>query len=229
MPRPGHFRELDAEIPDERRALATALRALMTLVGLSLRQAHEELARRNHGCDTSASALSDLLNARIRRPKREVIRALYDLAETVARTNGAPMPVAWEELEDLRLKACEPPAPLCVSCQVSVLPVPPVQGDRQHGKGQWPTALTLLDMKQTRRAEDVAGILRHVGTVGGPAEVAHAVTACRARGLRSEADVILRYAQAGRNGRQLAEIAYEFMRIEDNAMARRVLKMSLAQ
>ncbi|MFI5812802.1 hypothetical protein HEP85_15890 [Streptomyces sp. RPA4-2] len=89
--------------------------------------------------------------------------------------------------------------------------------------------MALLDMKQTRRAEDIAGILRHVGLAGDPAEVAHAVAACRARGLRSEADVILRYVQTGRDGRQLAEIAYEFMKIEDNAMARRVLKMSLAQ
>ncbi|MEU0597976.1 hypothetical protein ABZ484_06920 [Streptomyces sp. NPDC006393] len=229
MPRPGHFRELDAEIPDERKALARALRDLMKVVDLPLRQTHEELARRNHGCDTSASALSDLLNARIHRPKQEVIRALYDLAETAVRTSGATMPVTWEELEDLRLKACEPPALLCTSCQRTVLPVPPAQGDRQHEIGRWPTALTLLDMKQTRSAEDVAGILRHVGMAGGPAEVALAVTACRARGLRSEADVILRYAQTGRDGRQLAEIAYEFMRIEDHAMARRVLKMSLAQ
>ncbi|GHF03269.1 hypothetical protein GCM10014715_69450 [Streptomyces spiralis] len=229
VPRPGHFRELDAEIPDERRALARALRGLMKVVGLSLRQTHEELARRDHSCDTSASALSDLLNARIHRPKGQVIRALYDLAETVARTNGAAMPTTWEELEDLWLKARQPPARLCTNCQRTMLPVPPAQGDRQHGKGQWPTALILLDMKQTRRAEDVAGILRHVGMAGGPAEVAHAVAACRACGLRSEADVILRYAQTGRDGRQLAEIAYEFMRIEDNVMARRVLKMSLAQ
>ncbi|MER6627012.1 hypothetical protein ABT301_02025 [Streptomyces sp. NPDC000987] len=229
MPRPGHFRELDAEIPDGRKVLAEALRSLMTVVGLSLRRTHEELERRNHGCDTSASALSDLLNARIRKPKREVIRALYDLTETVARTSGVSMPVTWQELEDIWLKACELPALLCTSCQASVLPVPSGQGDRQHGKVQWPPALTLLDMKQIRRAEDVAGILRHVGMAGEPAEVAHAVTACRAGGLRSEADVILRYAQTGRDGRQLAEIAYEFMRIEDNAMARRVLKMSLAR
>ncbi|MEU9435741.1 hypothetical protein [Streptomyces sp. NPDC048252] len=229
MPRAGHFRELDAEIPDQRKALTVALRGLVAVVGLSLRQTHEALERRNRGCDTSASALSDLLNARIRRPKPEVIRALYDLAEAAARRNEVSMPITWEELEDLRLKAGEPPALLCTSCQASVLPVPPAQGDRQHGQGEWPTALTLLDMKQTRRAEDVAGILRHVGMTGGPAEVAHAVAACRARGLRSEADVILRYAQTGRDGRQLAEIAYEFMRIEDNGMARRVLKMSLAQ
>lgn len=229
MPRPGHFRELDAEIPDERKALARALRGLMRVVGRSLRQTHEELARRNRGCDTSASALSDLLNARIQRPRREVVRALYDLAETAARTSRAPMPVTWAELEALRLKACEPPALLCTSCQASVLPVPRVRGDRQHGTGEWPTASTLLDMKRTRRAEDVAGILRHVGTTGEPAEVAHAVAACRARGLHAEADLILRYAQTGRDGRQLAEIAYEFMRIEDNAMARRVLRMSLAQ
>ncbi|MET7850505.1 hypothetical protein ABZT48_20225 [Streptomyces avermitilis] len=229
MSRPGHFRELDAEIPDERKALVRALRGLMVVVGLSLRQTHEALERRNRGCDASASALSDLLNARIRRPKREVIRALYDLAEAAARTNDVSMPVTWEELENLRLKACEPPALLCASCQGSVLPVPLARGDRQHGQGQWPTALTLLDMKQTRRAEDVAGILRHVGMAGGPAEVAHAVVECRARGMRSEADVILRYAQTGRDGRQLAEIAYEFMRIEDNTMARQVLKMSLAR
>lgn len=201
----------------------------MKVVGLSLRQTHEELTSRDHGCDTSASALSDLLNARIHRPKEEVIHALYDLAVTAARTSGVPMPVTLEELEDLRLKASEPPALLCPSCQQTVLPVPPAQGDRQHGNGQWPEALALLDMKQTRSAEDVAGILRHVGMAGGPAEVAHAVAACRARGLRSEADLILRYAQTGRDGRQLAEIAYEFLRIEDNVMARRVLKMSLAQ
>ncbi|MGW7041668.1 hypothetical protein ACWGDT_02905 [Streptomyces avermitilis] len=229
VPRAGHFRELDAEIPDERKALVRALRGLMAVVGLSLRKTHEELERRSRGCDASVSALSDLLNARIRRPRQEVIRALYDLAEAAARTNDVSMPVTWEELEDLRLKACELPAHLCASCQARVLPVPRAKGDRQHGQGQWPTVLTLLDMKQTRRAEDVAGILRHVGMAGGPAEVAHAVAACRARGLRSEADVILRYAQTGRDGRQLAEIAYEFMRIEDNTMARRVLKMSLTQ
>ncbi|MEV5731670.1 hypothetical protein [Streptomyces sp. NPDC052292] len=228
MPRPGHFRELDAGIPEERKALAQALRGLMKVVGLSLRQTHEELNRRGHGCDTSASALSDLLNARIHRPKGQVIRALYDLAETAARTSGTAMPVTLEELEDLRLKASEPPALLCPSCQQTVLPVLPGQGDRQHGNGQWPAALALLDMKQTRSAEDVAGVLRHVGMAGGPAEVAAAVAACRARGLRSEADLILRYAQTGRDGRQLAEIAYEFLRIEDNVMARRVLKMSLA-
>lgn len=108
MPRPGHFRKLDAEIPDEGKALARALRGLMAVVGLSLRQTHEALERRNRGCDASASALSDLLNARIRRPKREVIRALYDLAEVAARTNDVSMPVTWGELEDLRLKACEP-------------------------------------------------------------------------------------------------------------------------
>ncbi|MFE2580190.1 hypothetical protein [Streptomyces sp. NPDC059378] len=84
-------------------------------------------------------------------------------------------------------------------------------------------------MKQNRRAEDVAGILRHVGTAGGPTEVAHAVAACRACGLGPEADVILQYAQTGRDVRQLAELAYEFMRIEDNVMARRVLRMSLAR
>lgn len=229
MPRPGRFRELDPEIPDERRALAGALRGLMAVVGLSLRQTHEALEKRNCGCDASASALSDLLNARIRRPKRAVVRALYDLAEAVARAKETSMPVAWAEVEGLWRKACEPPAPLCVSCQALVLPVPSVEGDRQHGRGHWPTAVALLDMKQTRRAEDIAGILRHVGLAGDPAEVAHAVAACRARGLRSEADVILRYVQTGRDGRQLAEIAYEFMKIEDNAMARRVLKMSLAQ
>ncbi|MFJ9734377.1 hypothetical protein ACIRUL_24030 [Streptomyces sp. NPDC101171] len=229
MPRPGHFRELDAAIPEERKAFARALRGLMKVVNLSLRQTHEELARRNHACDTSASALSDLLNARIHRPREEVIHALYDLADTAARMSGAPMPVTWEELEGLRLKASEPPALLCPDCQQTVLPVPPARGDRQDGKVQWPTALTLLDMKRTRSAEDIAGVLRHVGTAGGPAEVAQAVAACRARGLRSEADVILRYAQSGRDGRQLAEIAYEFLKIEDNVMARRVLKMSLAQ
>jgi hypothetical protein len=84
-------------------------------------------------------------------------------------------------------------------------------------------------MRQTRRAEDVAGILRHVGVAGESAEVARAVAACRASGLRSEADMILRYAQTGRSGRQLAEIAYEFLRIDDNSMAQRVLKMSLAR
>ncbi|MFD8422339.1 hypothetical protein [Streptomyces sp. NPDC059668] len=84
-------------------------------------------------------------------------------------------------------------------------------------------------MKQNRRAEDVAGILRHVGVTGKPTEVAHAVAACRACGLGSEADVILRYAQTGRDARQLAEIAYEFMRIEDNAMAQRALGMFLAR
>ncbi len=229
MPRPGHFRELDAEIPDDSKALARALRDLMGVVGLSLRQTHEALEGRNRGCDASASALSDLLNARIRRPKREVIHALYGLAEVTALTDNVSMPVTWEELEDLWLKACEPPALLCASCQASVLPVPPTQGDRQHGQGQWPTVLALLDMKQTRKAEDVAGILRHVGMAAGPAEVVHAVAECRARGLSSEADVILQYAQTRRDGRQLAEIAYEFMRIEDNSMARRVLKMSLAQ
>ncbi|MFM9454512.1 hypothetical protein [Streptomyces europaeiscabiei] len=229
VPRAGHFRELDDGIPEERKALAKALRGLLAVAGLSLRRTHEALERRNRGCDASASALSDLLNARIRSPKREVIRALYDLAEAAARTKHVSMPVTWEELENLRLKAGEPPALLCTSCQAPVLPVPPAQGDRQHGQGQWPTALALLDMKQTRKAEDVAGILRHVGMAAGPAEVAHAVAACRARGLRSEADVILRYAQTGRDGRQLAEIAYEFMRIEDSSMARRVLKMSLAQ
>ncbi|MBD9702269.1 hypothetical protein IHE56_09240 [Streptomyces sp. ID01-12c] len=228
MARQGHFKKLDPEIPDERRALATALRGLMDVVGLSLEKTHAALQARSRGCDASASALSDLLNARIRRPKREVIHALYDLAQVTARTNDVSMPVTWEELEDLRLKACEPPALLCASCQTPVLPVPPVVGDRQHGQGQWPTALTLLGMKQTRRAEDIAGILRHVGMAGAPAEVAQAVAAYRARGLRSEADVILRYAQTGRDGRQLAEIAYEFMRIEDSIMARRVLKMSLA-
>ncbi|QFZ76135.1 hypothetical protein GFH48_25260 [Streptomyces fagopyri] len=228
MPRSGRFRELDAGIPEERKALARVLRTLMKVVGLSLRQTHAELTRRDFGCDTSASALSDLLNARIHKPKREVIRALYELAETAAQTSDASMPVTWEELEDLWAKACEPPAALCMSCQRPVLPVPSAQGDRQHGKGQWPTALTLLDMKQNRRAEDVAGILRHVGVVGEPTEVAHAVAACRACGLGSEADVILRYAQTGRDGRQLAEIAYEFMRIEDNAMAQRALGMFLA-
>jgi hypothetical protein len=201
----------------------------MRVIGVSLKLTHEALASRNRGCDASPSALSDLLNARIRKPKRVVVRALYDLAETAARKKRVSMPVTWEELEDLRLKACEPPAFLCASCQEFVLPVLPAPGDRQHRQGQWPMVLTLLAMKETRSAEDVAGVLRHVGMVGGPAEVAQAVAACRARGLRSEADVILRYAQTGRDGRQLAEIAYEFMRIEDNAMARRVLKMSLAQ
>ncbi|MFD3502816.1 hypothetical protein [Streptomyces sp. NPDC058678] len=229
MPRPGHFKELDAEIPDERKALARALRDLMAVVGLSLRQTHEALEGRKRGCDASASALSDLLNARISKPKRKVIRALYDLAEVAARTKDVSMPVTWEELENLRLKAGEPPALLCASCQASVLPVPSAQGDRQHGQGQWPTAVALLDMRLTRKAEDVAGILRHVGMAADPSEVAHAVAACRARGLRAEADVILRYAQTGRDGRQLAQIAYEFMRIEDNSMARRVLKMSLAR
>ncbi|MFJ7963402.1 hypothetical protein [Streptomyces sp. NPDC096324] len=228
MPRSGRFRELDAGIPEGRKALARVLRTLMKVVGLSLRQTHAELTRRDCGCDTSASALSDLLNARIHKPKREVIQALYELAETAAQTSDASMPVTWEELEDLWVKACELPAALCTSCQHPVLPVPSAQGDRQHGKGQWPTALTLLDMKQNRRAEDVAGILRHVGVVGEPTEVAHAVAACRACGLGSEADVILRYAQTGRDGRQLAEIAYEFMRIEDNAMAQRALGMFLA-
>ncbi|MFD9319626.1 hypothetical protein ACFWDQ_18410 [Streptomyces sp. NPDC060053] len=229
MPRSGHFRELDSDIPYERKAFTGALRGLMTVVGLSLRQTHEALERRSHGCDASASALSDLLNARIRRPRREVIRALYDLAEDAAGAKDASLPVTWAELENLRLKACEPPALLCTSCQAPVLPVPPAQGDRQHRHGQWPMALALVDMKQTRRAEDIAGILRHVGLAGGSAEVAHAVAACRSRGLDSEADVILRYAQTGRDGRQLAEIAYEFMKIEDTAMARRVLKMSLVQ
>ncbi|MER5403885.1 hypothetical protein [Streptomyces sp. NPDC002769] len=200
----------------------------MRVIDLSLRQTHTELESRDCGCDTSASALSDLLNARVHKPRREVIRALYELAEVAARTSGASMPVIWEELEDLWMKACEPPAALCASCQRTVLPVLLTQGDRQHAKEQWPTALALLDMKQNRRAEDVAGILRHVGVTGEPAEVAHAVAACRACGLGSEADVILRYAQTGRDGRQLAEIAYEFMRIEDNDMARRVLRMSLA-
>lgn len=229
MPRAGHFRELDAEIPDSRKALAGALRGLMTVIGLSLRQTHKALDSRNCGCDTSSSTLSDLLHARIGKPKIDVIRALYDLAETFARKKHVSMPVTWTELKDLWLKACEPPALLCASCQESVLPVPPAQGDRQHGQEQWPTAPSLLAMKQTRSAEDVAGVLRHVGMAGGPAEVAQAVSACRARGLRSEADVILRYAQNGRDGRQLAEIAYEFMRIEDNVMARRVLEMSLTQ
>ncbi|MEU1197279.1 hypothetical protein ABZ446_13750 [Streptomyces sp. NPDC005813] len=228
VPRPGHFRELDAGIPDERRALATALRALMEVVGLSLRQTHEALERGNRGCDASASALSDLLSARISRPKREVIRALYDLAMSAARTSGASVPFTWEELEDLWLKACEPPALLCANCETPVLPVPRAQGDRQHDEAQSPMALSLLDMKQARTAEDLAGVLRHVGMAGGPAEVARAIAACTARGLRSEAEVILRYAQTGRDGRQLAEIAYEFMQIEDNAMARRVLRMSLA-
>ncbi|MFJ6832101.1 hypothetical protein [Streptomyces sp. NPDC091209] len=228
MPRSGRFRELDAGIPEERKVLARTLRSLMRVVGLPLRQTHAELARRDRGCDTSSSALSDLLNARIHKPKREVIRALYDLAETVARTSDASMPVTWEELEDLRVKACEPPAALCADCQRTVLPVPLAQGDRQHAEVQWPTALALLDMKQNRRAEDVAGVLRHVGVAGGPTEVAHAVTACRACGLGSEADVILRYAQTGRDGRHLAEIAYEFMRIKDNAMAQRALGMFLA-
>ncbi|MFI0962365.1 hypothetical protein ACH4S8_13330 [Streptomyces sp. NPDC021080] len=228
MPRSGRFRELDAGIPEERKALARALRSLMRVVGLSLRQTHAELERRDCGCDTSASALSDLLNARIHKPKREVIRALYELVETAARTSGASMPVTWEELEDLWVKACEPPAALCASCQRTVLPVPLAQEDRQHVQEQWPTALALLDMKQNRRAEDVAGILRHVGVTGEPAEVAHAVAACRACGLGSEADVILRYVQTGRDERQLAEIAYEFMRIEDNVMAQRVLRMCLA-
>jgi hypothetical protein len=89
--------------------------------------------------------------------------------------------------------------------------------------------VSLLALKRTRSAEDVAGILRHVGLAGGPAEVANAVAACRAGGLRPEADLILEYAQAGRDGRQLAEIAYEFMKIGDNATARSVLKLSLTQ
>ncbi|MEU2337546.1 hypothetical protein ABZ608_28845 [Streptomyces sp. NPDC013172] len=228
MPRPGRFKELDAGIPEGRKALARAVRRLLSVVDLSLRETHRELTRRDRGCDTSASALSDLLNARIHKPKREVIRGLYELAETVARTSGASMPITWEELENLRVKACEPPAALCANCERTVLPVPRAQGDRQHAQGQWPTALTLLDMKQNRRAEDVAGILRHVGVASEPTEVARAVAACQACGLGPEADVILRYAQTGRDGRQLAEIAYEFMRIEDNIMARRVLKMSLA-
>lgn len=228
MPRPGRFKELDAGIPEERKVLVRSLRGLMRVIGLSLRQTHAALERRDRGCDTSASALSDLLNARIHKPKREVVRALYELAETAARMSGASMPVTWEELEVLWVKACEPPAALCTSCQRTVLPVPLHQGDRQHAKEQWPTALALLDMKQNRRAEDVAGILRHVGVASEPAEVAHAVAACQACGLSSEADVILRYAQTGRDGRQLAEIAYEFMRIEDNAMAQRALGMFLA-
>ncbi|MGW0966708.1 hypothetical protein [Streptomyces sp. NPDC002516] len=201
----------------------------MKVIDLPLRQTHAELERRDCGCDTSASALSDLLNARVHKPKRQVIRALYQLAETAVRTSDASMPVTWEEMEDLWVKACEPPATSCAGCQLAVLPVPLAQGDRQRTKGRWPTVLTLLDMKQNRKAEDVAGILRHVGVTGEPAEVAHAVTACRACGLGSEADVILRYAQTGRDGRQLAEIAYEFMRIEDNAMAQRALGMFLAK
>lgn len=229
MPRTGSFSKLDDKIPDARKDLARALRGLMSVIGMSLRQTHEALVGRNQRCDASPSALSDLLNGHIHRPRREVIRALYDLAEAVARTNSDSMPVTWKELEELWRKACEQPAPLCVNCQEPVSPVPPAQGDRQHRQHQWPTALTLLNMRQTRRAEDVAGVLRHVGVAGDSAEVARAVAACRASGLRSEADMILRYAQTGRSGRQLAEIAYEFLRIDDNSMAQRVLKMSLAR
>ncbi|UXY27797.1 hypothetical protein [Streptomyces sp. HUAS TT20] len=229
MPRSGHFRELEEEIPDERRALARALRGLMPVIGLSLRHTHQALAGRNRSCDTSPSALSDLLNARIGKPKRDVVRALYDLAESTAGRDRARMPVTWEELENLRLKACEPPALLCVNCQSPVLPVPPQEEDRQHSQGRWPPVVNLLALKQTRRAEDVAGILRHVGLVAGPAEVANAVVACRASGLCPEADLILEYAQGSRDGRQLAEVAYEFMRIGDNVTARTVLKVSLAQ
>ncbi|MER7976075.1 hypothetical protein [Streptomyces sp. NPDC095817] len=229
MRRPGHFRELDVGIPHERKDLAAVLRSLMTVIGLSLRQTHAALERVDRGCDASSSTLSDLLNAHIQRPRQEVIRAIYDLALNTARKNGVSMPVTWDELEELRLKACEAPALLCATCQATVVPVPSERGDRQHEQGAWPMVLTLLEMKQSRSAEDVAGVLRHVGTAGDPAEVVHAVVGCRASGLCSEADMILQYAQNGRDVQQLAAIAYEFMLTGDNVMARHVLKMSLAQ
>lgn len=155
MPRSGRFRELDAGIPEERKALARALRSLMRVVGLSLRQTHAELERLDCGCDTSASALSDLLNARIHKPKREVIRALYELAETVARTGDASMPVTRGELEDLRAKACEPCGGFVCGLPAHRVAGPlGAGGPATRGSAVAP-ALALLDMKQNRRAEDV--------------------------------------------------------------------------
>ncbi|MEW1774920.1 hypothetical protein [Streptomyces sp. NPDC086777] len=229
MPRHGRFRELEADIPDGRKALTEALRRLMLVIGLSLRKTHEALELRNSGCDASASALSDLLNARVSKPKESVVQALYGLAETIAREKRLPMPIGWEELKTLWREACKPPAPLCVECGSPVLPVPQPMGDRQHGQGRWPNVLALLAMKQNRRSEDIAGVLRHLGMTASPEEVAHAVTVCRARGLRSEAEVILRYVQSGRDGHELAQIAYEFIQVENNAMARRLLEMSLTR
>ncbi|MFJ8155617.1 hypothetical protein [Streptomyces sp. NPDC094468] len=228
MPRSGRFGKLDARLPEERRALATALRDLMAVIGLTLRDTHEALHERGHGCDTTRSALSDLLNARVLRPKREVVRAIYDLAESAARANGIGMPLGWKDLEDLRVKAGALPARICVSCQASVLPVPPGQGDRQYAHEQWPAMAHLVELKHTRKAEDVAGVLRHVGLTGRPDEVADAVTACRAGGLSPEADVILQYVRDGRDSREQASIAYEFMQVGDNVTARTVLGMSLS-
>ncbi|MFI0979635.1 hypothetical protein ACH4SP_21875 [Streptomyces sp. NPDC021093] len=78
-----------------------------------------------------------------------------------------------------------------------VLPVPLLKGDRQHNEATdppWPALQELTDRFATKRHEDAAGVLRHLGGQASAAETSLAIASCRRSGLHEAADAILHYA-----------------------------------
>ncbi|MBW6438295.1 helix-turn-helix domain-containing protein [Actinoplanes hulinensis] len=244
MPKLGELKDID--LPSgPLRQLTEAVRACLGILsdaGFSLRQAAEK-------CFVTKNVMSAIANGQRKRPDLGLLQRIHELAEE--HSDGDQRPPSLRVMERLHqevIDGCQR-TPACPRCgrpweskerphqtpdkpadstsvlQVerdTTLPVPPVLGDRQLASDGGADFKRLL---AADRLTDLAGILRHIGRYGDPAETAATIVGCHQDGLAEAATTIMLHA-AQRPSKEIMRIVGALLAIHAIAAASELAELA---